>query len=517
MNAYRLTALLLLATATATSACSSSDDDPPGSGDIPEFSAFKDLSEAPPAIRTAAQAVVRIRTTESYATGSFISGDGLLLTNNHVLGVDVCPKEGCYVKITRMYQRYEAVRSAEEIFVEPQHIDPGLDMAVLQAYKVGTDGKRTQERLATPQFLTIEARDSASLLGTHVNVVGHPEGKLKKWTSGDVAQTYGTWFKSTAFILPGNSGSPLLDDNGKIVGLLHRGPTAQDLVTRKGINVYSIGTASAAVVAAMNAPLPPATRSLTQPATEADIAEHQSVYLNAHVSTATVKQDPPANPTTDPPPNPTRDLVTILGAACDKGLARADFDSPEDLASALAPCTDAINWIVCDASAKSDGYHLCPSDEAKAAWRTRFQSAFDKYRAFNGQLPLEMITYAPASLERSGNESQAVARGKLQQMLSDVRPPLDFSLSIYLAVFGVTDYGGTSIANFVRNYTKTVHYELSLNGIAATALWLNNDGQMKADETKKLLAQLAADDRASLGQKLYIEDIRYAAGILDTP
>ena len=510
MIAYRFCALLFLAAAGMTAGCSKSDSDSEP-GDIPQFSAFKDLTEAPAPIQAAAQAVVRIQTGDSYATGSFIAADGLLLTNNHVLGVDVCPKEGCYAKITRMHQRYQPAQDPEVIFVEPQQIDVGLDMAILQAYAVDSSGKKTTQRLDTPQYLKITPRDSASLLGTHVNVVGHPEGKLKKWTSGDVSNASGTWFECTAFILPGNSGSPLLDDNGDIVGLLHRAPTTQDLVTRTGINIYSIGTASAAIQAARNAPLPPATLSLTTAYKADDVVEHQIVYLNAHVSTAALIQEPPANPAAPAE----HDLLSLLGTACDKGLARTDYDSPEDLSAATEPCYDALNWIECSTDAPADGYHTCPSGDAKSAWAARFQSTFDHFRALNGQLALDILTYGPAALETSTAAGQTAAHDKLQQALSAANPPLDFTLSAYLAIYGIDNYGGTSLVDFVRNYSNVAHYELAIGDIALTAVWLNRGGLLNSNDTKALLARLESDDKADLGEKLYIEEIRYNSGILD--
>jgi len=60
----------------------------------------------------------------------------------------------------------------------------------------------------SPDFLSLTSRSALELLGTHVFVVGHPEASLKRWTEGTVVDTDGQWFKSTAFTLPGDSGSP---------------------------------------------------------------------------------------------------------------------------------------------------------------------------------------------------------------------------------------------------------------------------------------------------------------------
>jgi S1-C subfamily serine protease len=159
-----------------------------GGGSI-ALPSFSDVSDAPPAIRAAAQAVVRISTAGELATGSFISATGVLLTNNHVLGVDICPIEGCYAQITFLYQRHSARQTPQTVFVVPV----GLDMAVVQVYD-----RPGGPPLDTPSFLTLASRSPVSLVGTHVNVVGHPEGNLKKWTQGTVSDTDGTWILFTA-------------------------------------------------------------------------------------------------------------------------------------------------------------------------------------------------------------------------------------------------------------------------------------------------------------------------------
>jgi hypothetical protein len=102
--------------------------------------------------------VVRIHTAGSSATGSFISPTGILLTNNHVLGVDVCPREGCYAQITFLYQRHSAPQEPQTVFVVPLAVDVGLNMAALQ---VSSGPGATP--MATPHYLTLASRDPGSL------------------------------------------------------------------------------------------------------------------------------------------------------------------------------------------------------------------------------------------------------------------------------------------------------------------------------------------------------------------
>jgi hypothetical protein len=465
-----------------------------GTGSPVRLPSFSDVSSAPPAIQTAAAAVVRISTAGELATGSFISPTGLLLTNNHVLGVDICPLEGCFANITFMYQRGSPAQQPQTVFVVPVAVDVGLDMAVMQAYP-----QPGAAPLETPNYLTIDARDPSSLLGTHVHVIGHPEGHLKKWSQGEVVDSDGTWIWFSAYSLPGNSGSPVLDDAGHVVGLLHRGPTAQDLVSGSGIAEYAIGTASSAVTGAMNAPLPPAMRSVATSTTDADVALHHLLYLNAHVPNAIVG-------------GVSSPVLSSLATACDAGLAQMAYESPDDMSSALAPCSSAELWIDCRSDVMS-AFAQCPEDGS--GWGTRYQSVYEHWQALNGELALDMVSFAPAALTQSRAAGIASGAALLQQALTAAQAPLDFAVANYLAAFQVGSYDGTRLLDFVHGYARFPDYTLSGTAIAATALWLADDGEIDRADIISFLKALAGDGGIDLGSKLYIEDVLYRAGELD--
>ncbi|HEX4449168.1 MAG TPA: serine protease [Polyangiaceae bacterium] len=478
---------LVLATLALSGGCARSHPTPI---DLPSFS---DVSAAPAAIQTAAKAIVRIGTTDEFATGSFISPTGLLLTNNHVLGVDICPREGCYAQLSFMFQRGSSPQTPLTVFAVPQAVDVGLDMAVVQVYDGPSGGAIT-----TPEYLTLDARDPGQLLGEHVHVVGHPEGGLKKWTQGEVVDAQGTWIFTSAFILPGNSGSPLLDDDGHIVGIVHRGPTAQDLVSDDGVDEYSIGTASSALIAAMAAPLPAAMRSVAASTTDDDVVQFAQVYRNAQVKDAVV----------DGAPKP---VLTSLAAACDAGLARDDYESPEDLSSALAPCTQAVAWIDCRTDSGAT-FAVCPDDVD--AWRQRFQSVFDRWQSLNGMLELDEVTFAQEGLASSIADGQSAATQGLNAALAAASPPLDFGIANYLAAFDVPAYHGKNVVDFVRGYASVPGYGIQATDIASAAVWFSNDATLQPSQTISLLKALASDPTVDLGGKLYVEQVLYRSGAL---
>ena len=481
--------VFVAALALAVAACSKAETE------ATSLPSLADVSSAPAVIQKSARAVVRVRVAGSVATGSFISSSGLLLTNNHVLGVDVCPIEGCYVQLTFLHQRGEPPPQAETVFVLPVAVDVGLDMALVQVlHGPGMD------KFGSPDFLEWSARDAASLVGSHVHIVGHPEGHLKKWTSGLVVDSFGEWFETSAFILPGSSGSPVLGDDGRLVGIIHRAPTGEDLVSSSGYVVDSIGTASAPLMAAVQAPLPPTMISTAARATRADVLAHDRVYLNAHAHQVSVETGAVA-------------VLDVLGAACDEGLARASYRSPEDLTSALLPCSDAMAWIECRVDASPVAYGVeCPKDVA--AWAGRFQAMNASLRKLNGEMMLDPVSFGVASLAATKSEGVSVGGASLSDALSTANAPLDFGIANYLAAFQITRYGGTDLATYVKGYARTPHYELFGTSIASTALWLNAALYLPPADTRAILAQLAGDRSTTIATKLYVEDVRYRSNIL---
>jgi hypothetical protein len=454
---------------------------------------FDDVTSAPPEIQSAADAVVLVQIPGGFATASFISPDGLLLTNNHVLGVGVCPIEGCYAQISWNFQRGAPVPKPMTVFVVPKAVDTGLDMAVLQA-STNPGGPSLQ----TPNYLTIDARDPNELEGTHVNLVGHPEASIKKWTSGEVVYSDGSWVWTTAFDLPGSSGSPILDDHGHLVGIVHRGPTDLTLATNEGINGFSVGTASAALVAAFPNPLPAAMTSTAVSVTDDQAVNRQRVYLAAHDEM----------PKIDGSPKP---VLESLGAACDAALAVTDYASPDDVSTGLQPCFDAEDWIDCR-SDKTATYAVCPVDIG--TWQMRYEGVFEYWRRFNGQLNLDEMSFAEAALSSDMMSGRAAGAQLLVTALSEAHPALDFHVAQHLAAFQIPTYDGTPVVDFARNYVDVPDYELNGEDIVSTILWLGNLGGMDPSEVKSLLYALHSDPKIDVGTKLFIEAAEYYRGIL---
>ncbi len=148
-----------------------------------------------------APAVVHITTKEGIGSGFFVGGDGLVLTNRHVVGdhdtVDVVLHDGRRVA-GRVVERAASV-----------------DLALVQT---GTTPPATL-RLASVAELKV---------GAWVAAIGHGLGGLWTYNVGMISNIYPFEGKRPVFqtqipLNPGNSGGPILDREGRVVGIVTAG------------------------------------------------------------------------------------------------------------------------------------------------------------------------------------------------------------------------------------------------------------------------------------------------------
>jgi S1-C subfamily serine protease len=143
---------------------------------------------------------VRNRTCLGVGTGSgFAIDDHLLVTNRHV------------------------VDGADVLQVSTWQGDT-LDVTV-NGYALGDDLALVETRQPLPETLELGGGVSA---GDQVAVVGYPEGRRLRFAEGEVIDRVdGVLFGESARILrltnevrPGNSGGPLVDEDGAVVGVV---------------------------------------------------------------------------------------------------------------------------------------------------------------------------------------------------------------------------------------------------------------------------------------------------------
>ena len=171
----------------------------------------------------------------SYGSGFFMSVDGLVLTNAHVVIDPYTNQPAEYINICTIEDEYsspDCTMSARVL-----DYDTTVDLAILYpAYMLDADGNETGEFLEQDVVMDmnlpyIDFADSVPSLGADITIIGFP------WASGlsSVTLTEGVtsgyykfpepledwiWTIATdAIINPGNSGGPVYNDDERVIGV----------------------------------------------------------------------------------------------------------------------------------------------------------------------------------------------------------------------------------------------------------------------------------------------------------
>ncbi len=142
--------------------------------------------------------------TQALGSGAIIDGRGYLVTNAHVVE-----------KASKIYVALPGERKEREAILVG--IDPSTDLAVI----------RVDAEKNLPSIVFADADDL--LLGETVIAIGNPLGLENSVTTGVVSAPkrrlpdgeggVAIFIQTDALINPGNSGGPLLDINGRLIGI----------------------------------------------------------------------------------------------------------------------------------------------------------------------------------------------------------------------------------------------------------------------------------------------------------
>jgi len=173
-------------------------------------------------VRQAKPAVVYLKGLDKAGSGFFVTGTGVIVTNAHL-----ARGEETLVTLLSNGQQLEA---------KVVHIDPDLDIALAKVE--APSGKS--------DFPHLTLTDAGVHQGENVLAIGNPgDAMLFSVTKGIVSAVGkfpsagpGTWIQTDTPINPGNSGDPLLNSRGEVIGI-----NTQKLIKK---NVTGIGFALSA-------------------------------------------------------------------------------------------------------------------------------------------------------------------------------------------------------------------------------------------------------------------------------
>lgn len=148
-------------------------------------------------------------------TGFFITGDGLFVTNHHMLGRKVLQKKG----VTRSYAR--TFEGRQYLIKETLAEDPKTDVAI---------GRVELPPGTTTPYLKLSEHNPT--VGQDIIVVGNPKGLSWTVSTGIVSAfrknfhkgpREGDFVQITAPVTHGSSGSPIMNLKGQVIGVEQSG------------------------------------------------------------------------------------------------------------------------------------------------------------------------------------------------------------------------------------------------------------------------------------------------------
>jgi endonuclease G len=177
--------------------------------------------------RRAADAVGRITVGGMPMGSGFLIGNGLVITNEHVLE-DPDMADAGTLELNYEANRFGPLRRLESFTLNPDRFflaDKAHDFAVVAASQKSDNGTP----LSDFGYHPLIGREGKILVGQPVNIVQHPDGREKAiclhdsrfmYLENDGAVDIYCWY--SADTEPGSSGSPVFNNRWEVVALHHR-------------------------------------------------------------------------------------------------------------------------------------------------------------------------------------------------------------------------------------------------------------------------------------------------------
>ena len=487
----------------------------------PQYLSLANIENAPETVRAASKSVVNIVSEMSSGTGSFVTKDGLLMTNDHVLGSRVCAKLGCYVTIKKNYEAgAKSSYSSIDVFAVPKAVSESLDVAFLQIYSLDPISRMPGPKLSTENYLEFTRETADSLKGKTIHIVGHPASGLKKWSFGDVYESNSNWFKSEAQVLPGSSGSPILNPEGKIVGILHRSANSSlSDMTQQGIRDYSIGTASTSLMDLMGALEKNDINQLalltdiTINTTKDEFIKDAEIYLNSHANEVTL--DVPLLNSGTPSQTKVHPAEIMAEAIDTKILASADTKSRASSDELEALASLAASWISCQAQPKGQTFRLCPNGENKEKWISRIETIIERTKEMNGEPPIYLLAnyaYYLSSSTASGDE--AAVKSILKYSGSEINFSTAFLLLGYADRKSQPKFGTMDLETYIMTFESNPKYEHYYSEIIRSLGYLYGDEFITESEIYSKINSILKDPKTTLRERIRAERLAFSAGLI---
>ena len=193
-----------------------------------DLQAWSFLPRGARAARTVARISVRENGRELPLGTGFLVSPSLLMTNHHVL-TDADAARQCFVEFEAQVTVDNTLQTPTRLEIDPDGFflaDERLDFALVQVAP-GPERRPPGEAFG---WNRLSAQPGKLVIGEPVNVIGHPMGRLKEIALRDnrLLVRLDDFLHYLTDTEPGNSGSPVFNDQWEVVALHHSGVPRKD-------------------------------------------------------------------------------------------------------------------------------------------------------------------------------------------------------------------------------------------------------------------------------------------------
>ena len=482
-----------------------------------DLSQFKDVNAENQEIQDASKAVVKISGMGGSGTGTFVSSDGLLLTNDHVLGQDNCLRDGCFVNLVFNLQKGSDEVKTVLAWAQPVYVDTGADFHFVKMFHTNEEnGEKVKgQALQTPNYLKM-ASDTNIEMGNADSsaedyyVIGHPLSMLKKVLTTKVVKLDGHTVTLQKYLLPGNSGSALLNKNMEIVGVVHSSAFMSFAIAKDGIEGTAYGTHASRFpkLSQLNANSGLSGIGVDKFKTPEDLDPEDEEHLYYALALGKFPEQYPAP----------QELVQGYFEDCKEELEDVKFAEEKVLLGEPdAPkCSAMMTLIQCEYAESDDdilsadeaesehpamSLLICPEQELRAEVQTFVESMLKKRADALGKFSVSEAQNLLESFYTSEDEFSTEFHRFVSQFKDDI--PRDFeTLSVVydskpLRQQLIAGTGANSTLEMVRNFRQFPYYNKQAISILSLSAQLYGDQKITKDEMKAVWARLKSDPKVT--------------------
>ena len=474
-------------------------------------------------LKQSSQAVFMLRD----GTASFVRYKGRIwvMTNNHVVGLKNCSLEGCWVPA---YLNFEKGQTSKKVLMhlKPLAAQDDVDVAFF-SYQVWThQGKRLAFK---PSYALSFAHPNTPT--KDVYVIGHPRSGLKKFSKGKITRKQLGYLMVDALTLPGSSGSPILNTQGKIIGIHHSSSKRNDMWNDDGLIYQGRGSSLKPLLKvlskAFKSPASTVKRATFVSLRHPQLTLSRAQQLSALFQSAKVM------------PNLTggKNFFDELYRSCSRSL-NPNAATLSSYRHSHQSCTLARKWLKCPThsgqlfhktstspitsqklwslgSESLAAVYYCPTDKVeRKKWVELFRRVAHGYKGFVGADPLSWSFDSVLSLEDTPHKALKSLGPLFHDLRKNSKPSWDPRLlkrySELLRVFPHTKKDFLRAAlRVLMNYRQLPDYAFHLPTLAQSAQNLWKAGLMPYHLLTELLEKMLQDPALSLWAELAVERIHY--------